>query len=158
MTVQEHWKPIACDPRYEVSNFGRVRSYCRFGGPHILKPGKSSSGYLTVALGRVIGTKLVHVLVAESFIGPKPFPDAEVLHSDGRKSNCREDNLTWGTRAKNLQDRKWQGAEKKLTGDQAREIKVRLRAGQVGAHLAREFGVVESLISAIKHGRVHADA
>jgi hypothetical protein len=153
----EIWRIIKADPRYEVSNFGRVRSYCRFNGPHVLKAANASHGYPTVVLGRALGSKLIHVLVAEAFIGPKPFPSAEVLHRDGNKSNGRWDNLDWGTRSKNLQDKKWQGAEWKLTGEQATEIK-RRRETETGVSLAGEFGVSESLVSAMKHGLVHADA
>ena len=155
--MQEQWKTLAVDPRYEVSDFGRVRSYCRFGGPHLLAPGRSASGYLTVAIGRTIGTRTLHTLVAETFIGPRPFPEAEARHLDGNKDNCRLSNLEWGTKSQNGRERKWQGAHRKLTGEQARALKARLN-NRNGAALAREFGVSESLVSAIRHGKVHADA
>lgn len=157
--MREIWKRIAADPRYEVSNFGRVRSYCQFAGPHILKAGRASHGYPTVCIGKG-KTTCVHDLVATAFIGPKPFPEAEVLHKDGRKQNCRWDNLEWGTRSRNIQDNKWNGSERKLTGADAATIKSQLARGErgIGTHLADSFGVSQSLISAIRHGKVHVDA
>lgn len=156
--VMEEWKPVSYDDRYEVSNFGRVRSYCRFGGPNLLKPGLGSHGYPTVTIGRKHGSKLVHVLVAEAFLGPRPFEGAEVLHSDGNRANPRLDNLTWGTRSQNIRDNKWNGGERKLTGAEAALIKQELRRGTKGVRLSERFDVSQSLISAIKHGAIHADA
>lgn len=167
MTVQEQWKSVARDPRYEVSNFGRVRStrfefidsigrICTRRG-RVLQPGRASHGYLTVALGRG-NTVAVHVLVAEAFVGPKPFYGAEVRHIDGDEDNFEPSNLVWGTRTQNIRDNKWQGKHRKLTGEQAAFLKARLDLGETGASLARDFGVSESLVSAIKHGRVHVDA
>lgn len=155
----EIWIPVSRDPRYEVSCFGRVRSYRRSSKPKLLKPGRASNGYLTVCLGRG-NTVCVHALVAEAFLGPKPFPSAEVRHLDGHYDNLRFDNLAWGSRGQNGQDKKWHRKPKsyhKLSGKQASEIKRRI-PHEVGAALAREFNVSDSTISAIKHGRAHSDA
>ncbi len=41
----------------------------------------------------------------------------------------------------------------KLTEAQVRDIKTRLASGERGRHLAAEFGVAESVVSVIKHGK-----
>lgn len=78
-------------------------------------------------------------------------------HLDGDPSNNSVDNLAYGTRAENILDvyrigKPW----RKLTAEQARCIKAKLLAGSSGASLAREYGVSESTISAIKLGRTFA--
>lgn len=44
----------------------------------------------------------VHQLVCEAFHGPKPFPDAVVIHLDENALNNRPENLKWGTQKENL--------------------------------------------------------
>ena len=44
----------------------------------------------------------VHQLVCEAFHGPKPFPDAVVIHRDEDAHNNRPENLLWGTQKENL--------------------------------------------------------
>lgn len=97
----EEWRPIAgFEGRYEVSSFGRVRSFFR--GVRLLQPGIASNGYPTVCLGRG-NTRTVHSLVAETFIGPCP-PNCEVRHKDGCRTNPYKDNLEYGTRSANIFD------------------------------------------------------
>lgn len=45
----------------------------------------------------------------ETFVGPRPTPLHEGRHLDDVKSNCRLDNLAWGTRDDNGEDRKRNG-------------------------------------------------
>lgn len=44
----------------------------------------------------------VHQLVCEAFHGPKPFPEAVVIHLDENAHNNRPGNLKWGTQKENL--------------------------------------------------------
>lgn len=44
----------------------------------------------------------VHQLVCEAFHGPKPFPEAVVIHLDEDALNNRPENLKWGTQKENL--------------------------------------------------------
>lgn len=100
--MEEIWKPVVgFEGKYEVSNRGRVKSYVRKKG-ELLKPGFSSTGYLTVALGRG-NSRTLHSLVAEAFIGTRP-EGYEVLHADGTRTNNCVSNLSYGTRADNIQD------------------------------------------------------
>lgn len=155
--MAELWKTVARDTRYEVSNFGRVRSYCRSSNPLIRKLTPTPDGHLIIVLRFREKPCQVHALVAEAFLPAKPFDGAEIRHLDGDGSNNRVENLEWGSRSQNIQDNKWQGKERKLTGQQAREIKRRL-CGRNGAALAREFGVSRYTVSNIRTGRIHTDA
>lgn len=44
----------------------------------------------------------VHQIVCLAFHGPKPFPEALVMHLDENSRNNRPDNLSWGTQKQNL--------------------------------------------------------
>lgn len=95
----------------------------------------------------------VHRLVASAFLGPCP-GGQEVRHLDGNPQNNAVTNLAYGTRTENILDvlrigRPW----RMLHIKQVREIRQRLQAGERGADLAREYGVREASISAIKTGR-----
>ena len=118
MTGVELWRWVpGYEGIYEVSNMGRVRSVDRLlyhynwrakaNRAHkikgrMLRPGKASHGYFTVALGRG-NSRTVHSLVAEAFIGPRP-EGCEVLHADGSRDNNRAANLRYGTRSENNLD------------------------------------------------------
>lgn len=116
MTI-EIWKAVpGYEGQYEVSSEGRVRSLTRkikqlsrWGKPiprtihgRMLRPGLSSSGYYTVALGRN-NSRCLHDLVAEAFIGPRPAGQL-VRHRDGNRANNTADNLEYGTYTENIQD------------------------------------------------------
>ncbi len=110
--VGEQWQPVDGHPHYEVSDQGRVRSLDRKirsrGGFRLkrgclLKPGRTKSGHLTVAIGRG-NSMFVHRLVLFAFRGPPP-EGHESLHGDGDPSNNNLWNLRWGTRSENLIDR-----------------------------------------------------
>jgi hypothetical protein len=88
----ERWVPIlAIDPRYSISDAGRVR------GPsgRVLKPTLMQIGYLSVALsvknGKV-SRHYVHRLVAQAFLGPLP-KGMVVNHINHQKIDNRAANL-----------------------------------------------------------------
>lgn len=111
----EIWKPIAgYEGRYEVSNYGRVRSldcgrpsvsklglrYERLHRGRVLKPIRCGDGYRRVALMPHVKVQLVHRLVAAAFL-PNPLGLPEVNHLDGvRDRNCVS-NLMWVTASEN---------------------------------------------------------
>lgn len=120
ITEKEIWKPIkGYEGRYEVSNFGSVKSLDRIvdrldnkGRPsyvtvkgRMLKPTlsvRNTGGYETVKLmidnkGK---TKKVHRLVAEAFI-PNPNKYPEVNHKNEVKTNNHMSNLEWCTKEYN---------------------------------------------------------
>jgi hypothetical protein len=97
----EIWKELTfTDKKYEVSNYGRVRSFCydKSDG-RIVKPG-NIKGFYNVSL-RVEGKKrsyLVHKLTAEYFIPRDNEEQSVVIHLDWNKQNNHTSNLQWVTR------------------------------------------------------------
>lgn len=175
----EEWRPVVGVEGYEVSNLGRVRSLDReIECPHwdkyakrfvmtrrrlrgrLLRPGpQAPCGHLSVCLGRG-NSRLVHVLVLEAFVGPKP-EGHEGAHWDDEPENNRLENLRWATRGDNLRDavrngRKAAGESHplaKLTTEAVREIRLAPRRYGVVAAFARRFGVSESTIRQARDGR-----
>jgi len=123
-----------------------------------LAPSRDSGGYHQIRNGRIRERR--HTLVAEAYHGPRP-PGADIRHLNGDPGDDRPENLAYGTRVENAADtishgrttRGSRNTQAKLTEAQAREIKMRLRAGEMGRALAREFGVSEQGICDIRKGR-----
>lgn len=101
---------------YFVCSDGAVWSSIPWRGQSLrpLTPKPNSHGYLAVKVRTSTGMRkaLVHKLVCDAFHGPKPTPIHEVRHLDGNKTNNSSDNLAWGTRSENAQDRKRHGTER----------------------------------------------
>ena len=99
MATMEEWRPVE-GTTYTVSNKGRVQNK----RGRILKPSKTSTGYLYVNL-TIPGRKTqkhsyVHRLVATAFIpNPEKLPD--VHHIDHKHYNNVLSNLTWQSMAQN---------------------------------------------------------
>ena len=96
----ETWKDIKeYDGKYQVSNLGRIKRVDRnieiIGSPN-------TKGYLTVSLTKngICKTKLVHRLVAETFI-PNPHNKSEVDHINTIRTDNRIENLRWVTHKEN---------------------------------------------------------
>ena len=103
MRENEIWKPVlGFEGRYEVSNFGNVKSLIT---NKLLKP-TSTRGYLFVNLGKDHKLKYVHRAVWEAFNGPIP-EEMEINHIDENKLNnslsnlslvTPRENMNWGSR------------------------------------------------------------
>lgn len=113
---EEIWKSHPNIDSIEVSTFGRVRTLdrvvpCRGNGTRlvkgrVLKQSNSSIGYLYlgVQIDRKQTKKLVHRLVAQTFItNQDSLP--EVNHKDNDRTNNRVENLEWCTRSYNMKYR-----------------------------------------------------
>lgn len=164
----EDWRPIpGFAGRYDVSNLGRVRSWCpsrrRLPIPRLLSPAQKSerAPYQCVGLfvdGRVRGVQ-VHTLVLEAFVGPRP-AGLQAGHWDGDHRNNRLSNLSWITPKENGQDKVRHGrsqrgersASAKLTESQVRELRRRAALGEQFRRLAKEFGVSASAAAQIARG------
>jgi hypothetical protein len=115
-SMHEEWRDVVgYEDFYQVSSLGRVRSVARVvdrqgpTGPALYvnemmrKAHTTPKGYQRIQLRKESKPRnhLVHVLVAEAFIGPRPTEAHEVNHKDGFKSNNRHGNLEWATPSEN---------------------------------------------------------
>lgn len=162
--MKEEWRPVKdFEGLYEVSSFGKVRSVVK---SKILKPffgGTPGKMYPKVTLcnnGHQRDVK-VHVLVLETFIGPRP-PGYESRHLNGDRSDSSLTNLAWGTHAENNEDAMKHGMIRlgerhqraKLTAEDVKEI--RRLTGVSLSKLGRKFGVSPQHISKLKKRLVWA--
>lgn len=101
----EQWKFIeGYDNRYEISNFGRLRS--RVGNIKILTFQKTSKGYIRYCLTKDHIQKkfAAHRLVAQAFM-PNSDKLAEVHHINGNRSDNNVENLEWVSKESNMKRR-----------------------------------------------------
>ena len=92
----EVFKRIKDYPDYEISNFGRVKSYRVSKEGRIMTPQLNSHGYLGVCLYNNSGvkTKKIHILVTIAFLNHVPDGWTSVInHIDFNRSNNRVQNL-----------------------------------------------------------------
>lgn len=154
-------KPIpGYENLYEVDTEGNV---WRVGAPRArpLAAAIAKNGYARVVLSKNATHKnfSVHRLVLLAFTGPCP-DDHEVRHLNGVPSDNRLENLAYGTKVENQQDRHAHGTamfgethpRAKLTEDQVREIRFHAKASV--KTLASDFGVSVSTIEAIRSRRL----
>lgn len=100
--TKETWKPITCtdNVKYEVSSKGKVRNL-KTG--RILKPFYNTQGYAMVDLTRASSDKakrtlkLVHRLVAQTFIPNNDQSKTLINHKDENPRNNSVANLEWCT-------------------------------------------------------------
>jgi len=166
----ETWKTVKDFPMYQVSDFGRVRSWLNrrtYGAAtkwRLLKPIHNNySGYRRVFLSN--GTKQsrklfsVHRLILETFVGP--CPDGMVCrHINGIPTDNRLSNLMWGSHQENNDDRRIHGTlpqgeshpMARLTADDVREIRRLKKLGMTRNELADMFHVSASQIKKICRG------
>ena len=111
--MEETWYPLQKWPGYEISNNGRVRSYLDRHGfgknkyvevPEILEEQTHRLGYKYVNLRKDGKTHkgYIHHLMGETFL-PNPENKPEVNHENGNKADNSLSNLTWNTRAENME-------------------------------------------------------
>lgn len=154
--MAEIWKPVPSEPGVHASSHGRVlQAPCYAplpnGGYRLVLPepregqvSKASKDaahvYRHVMLRRHGGgprqqPRKVHQLVCEAFHGPKPFPEAVVIHLDENALNNRPENLKWGTQKENLNMPRFKAW---LSSPERSE---RMREGRRLAKLAQQQGV-----------------
>ena len=163
----EIWKviPIA-DKKYEVSTYGRVKSYCydKTNGK-ILRPGLTK-GFHTVTFKTKEKKKtfLVHKLVALVFV-PKDNEDETIsIHLDWNKRNNHFKNLQWVTkedayarimpRLQQINKIKNKGIirNSKLKPDDVKVLKGMLKKGIKQNVIAKLFSISEMQVTRIKRG------
>lgn len=122
MYEDEEWRAVVgYEGYYEVSSLGRVRSLDRVStlpnGGSRFYPGRvlaqspaDKKHYRGVNLS-VFGVAkmfMVHSLVAEAFLGPRP-EGMQICHGDGDKENNRSGNLRYDTPTANIEDARRHG-------------------------------------------------
>jgi hypothetical protein len=163
----ERWLAVPGWPAYEVSSWGRVRSYWKRRGStgtigewaRLLAPGvEPKTGHLHVTLcheGRQVTFKTSR-LVLMAF-DRSPAEQEEARHYfDPDPSNCHAWNLRWGSKADNIHDyRRHHGNHQnaKITADDVREIRMRSLCGQSYFEIARRFNVSKSNVYQIVNRR-----
>lgn len=167
----EIWRWIAdYEGLYQISNYGRVKSFPRYRRhkeSKILKPSCDSMGYLKIGLNKDGDSRkfAIHRLVAQAFI-PNPNNLPEVNHKDGHPLNCYVENLEWATKSENMQHAIKMGLLKtgtnnvraKLTAEQVRYIRKMYRPfdRKFGARaLARKFNVSLAIVKDVIHGKTY---
>lgn len=165
MAIME-WRVCVGFPAYEVSEYGHIRrrqaGRTRFVTGDLLNPG-AAYGYFHFALYRDGERKTIKssIIVALTFIGPKPFDKAQVCHNDGVRSNDHYTNLRWGTQTENWADRYIHGTSvegaknprAKLSLEDVARIKELSASGHTNASLAMQFAVGKSAIKDILSGK-----
>jgi len=160
----EIWKDVVgYEGVYQVSSLGRVKSFQRYPVVgRILKPGKTTAGYLQVVLCRdgEQQHKLVHRLVAEAFL-PRSPGNNEVNHKNGDKADNRVENLEWVTSSENRKHAietlgtglGSANGNSKLTDRKVHQIRKLYATGKhTLAELAKMFDVALSTIGRVVRG------
>jgi len=99
--VEEQWRPVAADSRYEVSDFGNVRYEGRPVKPflHVTNSGRK---YLGISIGHK--SVRLHRVILMAFRPLEPRRRAMGRHLDDDPQNNKLSNLAWGTQHDNLLD------------------------------------------------------
>ncbi len=164
--MNKHGVRIDGYPSYRISKEGKVYSI-RSG--RVMSPSINNKGYERVTLQRdgKRRTFSIHRLVALHFVVGKYRGNNQVNHIDGNKLNNHYENLEWTSGSKNIVHSFENGlsprqtgssnSQAKLTDEQVREIKQKLRTGEKGVVLAEEYNISTSIISCIKRGTKWVD-
>lgn len=169
----EKWTPIVIDvegvehpPRYEVSNFGRLRSFQNNEKGEIIK-GSVIQGYKSLNIRLPKGksfNRYVHKLVAETFV-QRSSPDHKfVIHLDFDKQSNHYENLKWATKDEMVAHNKLNPAvinkpiprrtkNYKLTETKVRMIKKMLQHDSTRLKMiAKQFGITHTQLNRIRSG------
>lgn len=128
----EEWKSLSAVgfSNYRISNYGKVINNL---GQLLSSSPHHQSGYLQIRLINDLGersTRLVHVLVANAFLGEKSAPHFQVDHIDGDRKNPALSNLQWLTNIQNQhKSKKANRPHRLLTENEVRDICEMLEKG-----------------------------
>lgn len=177
----EKWVPIVFEgienqPRYEVSNYGRLRS---FQSLSTTKPGHEANtatsklikgsviqGYRSLNIrseGKTLN-RYVHKLVAEQFISREQPNQSFVIHLDHDKQNNHYQNLRWVTKEEMIEHNRQnpylknrslprQTRNYKLTESKVKIIKKLLLNDKNRLKMiAKQFGITHTQLNRIRSG------
>ena len=93
--MKEEWKTVQEFPNYQVSNFGKIKSFTRQKKGKLLKPiTRAGVFYVCLCRNGYHTSRHIHKLVIEAFFGYRE-EYAKIRHIDGNKHNNRIDNLMY---------------------------------------------------------------
>lgn len=169
----EKWTPIVIDvegvekpPRYEVSNFGRLRSFQNNEKGEIIK-GSVIQGYKSLNIRLPKGksfNRYVHKLVAETFVEKPSIDHKFVIHLDFDKMSNHFENLKWVTKDEMVAHNKLNPAvinkpiprrtkNYKLSETKVRMIKKMLQHDSTRLKMiAKQFGITHTQLNRIRSG------
>ena len=153
--------------RYEVSNYGRVKSINKATKNEVLILGsKTKRGFRSINVRLVddaYGHLFIHRFVAEKFVKKSSKNSSYILHKDYDRNNNKWTNLKWASEQqwKNyiqqlpsyIEGRKKLEKNYKLTSSKVKQIKKMLKSGRnTKRKIALKFGVTETQIKRIETG------
>lgn len=168
--LAETWRTCVRNPNYAVSSLGRVKRVVdskthKAKGACLRTALRSGYPFVQFCADGSRENVLVHHLVAEAFLGPRP-DGKNIHHLDAVKTNNRAENLTYISQADNVRasyacgnaDRRGErNTQAKLTAAGADEIRREYKAGGISKRaLASRYGVHEGTIRAVLAGRTWA--
>lgn len=166
----EQWVPIVFKevddaPVYQVSNYGRLRSF-QSGSEGKIIQGSVIQGYRSLNIrkkGKTLN-RYIHKLVAEYFLAPGSLKQTYVLHIDHDKLNNHAQNLRWATQEEMIEHNRnnpnvlnrivpKRTRNYKLTETKVRIIKKLLRNNKNRLKMiARQFGITHTQLNRIRSG------
>lgn len=166
--IGEKWNPLtikemAKSEKYEISNYGRIKSFKVDKTNGTIINGSLLKGYKILNIKLENGkrtTKYVHKLVAELFIPKDNDMQEYVIHLDFDKSNNHIENLKWVTKDTMFAHQKINPNYKrgtinysKLTETDVIRLKKKLKRGKNKLYkLAKEFGITHTQLNRIRKG------
>ncbi len=145
---------------YAVGSDGTFWSYISQGGRLLDSPRRicgypNEKGYMRVKLcchGKREKSEFIHKLILNAFVGPRP-DNWECRHLNNDKADNRLENICWGTRLENANDKRVHGTmhlcahvgedsgQAKVTDEKVREIRRLSSAGMKNTHIAKMFNI-----------------
>ncbi len=166
--IKIDFSDVESPPHYEVSNYGRLKSFQGGSEKGVIIKGSIIQGYRTLNI-RVDGGKSVnryiHKLVAQLFLEQPDENSKYVIHLDFDKQNNVYNNLKWVTKDAMVEHNRENPAvinkviptrtkNYKLTESKVIIIKKMLRSEKSRLKMiAKQFGITHTQLNRIKNGK-----
>lgn len=158
--------PIENPPHYEVSTYGRIRSFQSANPEGAIIKGSVIQGYrsLNIRVGGKNINRYVHKLVADCFIQRTDDLHCFVIHLDHDKHNNYHQNLQWATKEMMVEHNRTnpnivrpeiprRTSNYKLTESKVKIIKKLLRNDKNRLKMiAKQFGITHTQLNRIRSG------
>lgn len=174
--IGERWLPVpGYEGRYEVSDFGHVRSVARIVrgrnkgtrlSPskvlkhHVREGGSVPYVHITLWNGEKFECRFIHTLVLTAFVGPCP-AGMQCRHGPTGSLDNRLENLMWGTALENSADKVRDGTDSRGTRNGRAKLdwtevsEIRASRRQI-KDLAEQYGVSTTTIFRVRRGSTWA--